>query len=183
MLDGVEASSIIVGAYTDRDGGVCPMLAAHRRGGRTSLVSFARAWDRYTRAGRRSRKASQREVHTLKSMLRASLLRDDSVRGELADAVAELRAIKSRRAAEPEHEAGDRPEVSREDGVAPVTGEAVDRRRGRPGTGELDRSDEFGARHGWAWLRVFRRYDEYQAALDRVKRAEREAERREIERV
>jgi hypothetical protein len=26
------------------------MLAAHRNGGRTSLVSFARAWDRYTEA-------------------------------------------------------------------------------------------------------------------------------------
>jgi hypothetical protein len=31
--------------------GVCPMLAAHRNGGRTSLASFARAWDRYTKAG------------------------------------------------------------------------------------------------------------------------------------
>ena len=26
------------------------MLAAHRNGGRTSLASFARAWDRYTGA-------------------------------------------------------------------------------------------------------------------------------------
>ena len=35
MLDGIEANHIIVGAYTDRHGGVCPMLAAHRNGGRT----------------------------------------------------------------------------------------------------------------------------------------------------
>ncbi len=48
MLGGVESNRIIVGAYTDRSGGVCPMLAAHRNGGRTSLASFARAWDRYT---------------------------------------------------------------------------------------------------------------------------------------
>ena len=48
MLDGIEANQIIVGAYTDRRGGVCPMLAAHRNGGRTDLASFARAWDRYT---------------------------------------------------------------------------------------------------------------------------------------
>ena len=41
MLEGIAASRIIVGAYTDRDGGVCPMLAAHRSGGRTSLASFA----------------------------------------------------------------------------------------------------------------------------------------------
>ena len=53
MLEGVEANRIIVGAYTDRNGGVCPMLAAHRNGGRTSLASFARAWDRYTGARRR----------------------------------------------------------------------------------------------------------------------------------
>src|SRR3712207_7577220 len=34
MLDGIAANTIIVGAYTDRRGGVCPMLAAHRHGGR-----------------------------------------------------------------------------------------------------------------------------------------------------
>ncbi len=33
---------IIVGAYVDRDGGVCPMLAAHRQGGRTDFLTFAR---------------------------------------------------------------------------------------------------------------------------------------------
>src|SRR5919198_4165746 len=60
MLAGVEANRIIVGAYTDRKGGVCPMLAAHRNGGRTSLASFARAWDRYTGA-RRPRLATRRE--------------------------------------------------------------------------------------------------------------------------
>ena len=49
MLRGIEINPIIVGAYTDRAGGVCPMLAAHRNGGRTSFASFARAWDRYTR--------------------------------------------------------------------------------------------------------------------------------------
>ena len=50
MLEGIDKNEIIVGAYTDRDGRVCPMLAAHRNGGRTSLASFARAWDRYTGA-------------------------------------------------------------------------------------------------------------------------------------
>ena len=59
MLDGIAAGRIIVGAYTDRQGGVCPMLAAHRNGGRTSLASFARAWDRYTgRASGRARRPS-----------------------------------------------------------------------------------------------------------------------------
>jgi hypothetical protein len=43
MLAGIRSHEIIVGAYSDRAGGVCPMLAAHRCGGRTSFISFARA--------------------------------------------------------------------------------------------------------------------------------------------
>ena len=62
MLDAIEGNSIIVGGYTDRSGGVCPMLAAHRNGGRTSFASFARAWDRYTRAGTAPRRATEREL-------------------------------------------------------------------------------------------------------------------------
>ncbi|MBA2566220.1 MAG: hypothetical protein H0V08_00250, partial [Thermoleophilaceae bacterium] len=50
-------------------------------------------------------------------------------------------------------------------------------------TGERDRSPELRGHTGWAWLRVFRRYDEYEAALERLNRAEREVERRELERV
>jgi hypothetical protein len=73
MLDGIASSRIIVGAYTDRKGGVCPMLAAHRNGGRTSLASFAHAWDRYTGAGRRARPATDRELNTLRAMLEASI--------------------------------------------------------------------------------------------------------------
>jgi len=73
MLEGIAAGRIIVGAYTDRYGGVCPMLAAHRNGGRTSLASFARAWDRYTGAPRRPRPATERELTTLRAMLEASI--------------------------------------------------------------------------------------------------------------
>ena len=67
MLEGVESNRIIVGAYVDRNGGVCPMLAAHRNGGRTSLASFAHAWDRYTGVRRRARPATERELGTLKA--------------------------------------------------------------------------------------------------------------------
>ena len=77
MLTGVEANRIIVGAYTDRKGGVCPMLAAHRNGGRTSLASFAHAWDGYTGARGRPRPASDRELHTLTAMLEASIALDE----------------------------------------------------------------------------------------------------------
>jgi hypothetical protein len=76
MLAGVESNRIIVGAYTDRKGGVCPMLAAHRNGGRTSLASFARAWDRYTGV-RRARPATERELNTLRTMLEASIAVDE----------------------------------------------------------------------------------------------------------
>jgi hypothetical protein len=77
MLEGIASGRIIVGAYTDRHGGVCPMLAAHRNGGRTSLASFARAWDRYTGAPRRARSATQRELNTLRAMLEASIGMDE----------------------------------------------------------------------------------------------------------
>ena len=66
MLDGIRSHEIIVGAYSDRAGGVCPMLAAHRCGGRTSFISFARAWDRFARA-KRARAATARELRALEA--------------------------------------------------------------------------------------------------------------------
>src|SRR3954471_23888827 len=86
MLEGIDSNEIIVGAYTDHRGGVCPMLAAHRHGGRTSLASFAKAWDRYTGARRRPRPATQRELTTLRSMLEASLVYGGSELAEAANA-------------------------------------------------------------------------------------------------
>jgi hypothetical protein len=111
MLDGIATSRIIVGAYTDRQGGVCPMLAAHRNGGRTSLASFARAWDRYTGAARRSRPATERELNTLRAMLEASI------------GLEEVPSLQEVRRPEPRY---------------PV---------------------------GWAWMRPFRRFDDYERAL------------------
>ena len=77
MRQGLESNRIIVGAYVDRSGGVCPMLAAHRNGGRTSYASFAQAWDRYTGVRRRARPATEREINTLKAMLEASIALDE----------------------------------------------------------------------------------------------------------
>jgi hypothetical protein len=79
MLDGLDRYEIIAGAYSDRDGGVCPMLAAHRCGGRTDFRSFARAWDRFTGAGR-ARRASARELHTLRAQLERSVWAEDERR-------------------------------------------------------------------------------------------------------
>ena len=161
MLDALDENPIIVGAYTDRDGGVCPMLAAHRNGGRTSFESFAEAWDRYTRASGTPRRANDREVRTLKTMLEASIA-DEAVRGAgaLSIAISEHQATKARRKAEV---------------PAPV-------RKERRDTGERDRSRELRSRHGWAWMRPFRRLDEYERAVEQFhadEAADQAAERRE----
>lgn len=98
MLTGIRGNEIIVGAYTDRRGGVCPMLAAHRNGGRTSFISFARAWDRFARA-KRPRKATPRELRILATMLESSLAGEEAVplTGVIAD---HQRLARERRARE-----------------------------------------------------------------------------------
>src|SRR3954471_643041 len=104
MLEGVRRNDIIVGAYTDRKGGVCPMLAAHRCGGRTDYLAFAHAWDRFTKA-RRARRATPREINTLVSYLQASLL-DVEANGteDLGAAIADHQAIaRTRREREAQH--------------------------------------------------------------------------------
>jgi hypothetical protein len=94
MLEGIRSEDIVVGAYTMRGGGICPMLAAHRRGGRTDFISFARAWDRFTGATRRARHATGRELRILESHLEASLLSDDDV--DFERAIVEHRASVAR---------------------------------------------------------------------------------------
>ncbi len=114
MLQGVEANRIIVGAYVDRQGGVCPMLAAHRNGGRTSLASFARSWDRYTSAGNRARPATDRELRTLTAMLEASIALDEDGDGELGDAIADHHAsVERRERREPPRDTGERDRTKR----------------------------------------------------------------------
>jgi hypothetical protein len=135
MLDAIGANEIIVGAYA-HDGGVCPMLAAHRAGGRTNFSSFARAWDRFAFRGTRRgtpRRATERELLTLKTHLEASLLENDAAGSTLPGAIEEHEALKATLKPRP----GD-----------PYLGQKL---RGHP---------------GWAWLRVVRRYDEYERALD-----------------
>jgi hypothetical protein len=96
MLDGLEANErIIVGAYVDEQGGVCPMLAAHRAGGRTDFLSFAKAWDRFARSRGGARVATEREVRTLVRQLQASLEESDCM--ELDRAIAEHRALIAQR--------------------------------------------------------------------------------------
>jgi hypothetical protein len=102
MLSGIRSNTIIVGGYTDGRGGVCPMLAAHRAGGRTSFIYFAKAWDRYARAGRRARRATERELRILTTHLEASLLEDNGPSPDLSRAMAEHRDLLARRIGVPE---------------------------------------------------------------------------------
>jgi hypothetical protein len=96
MLAGVEGSErIIAGAYVDGKGGVCPMLAAHRRGGRTDFLSFAKSWDRFARTRGSRRVATERERRILIAQLQDSL--ESSTGLEFDRAIREHRALRSRR--------------------------------------------------------------------------------------
>jgi hypothetical protein len=153
MLEGMRTNEIIVGAYTD-DEGICPMLAAHRAGGRTNFISFAKAWDRFAFRDvrhHRARRATERELLVLRSHLEASLLEDDGPVADFGAAISEHRGLMERRHAASDEEAQAKPSA----GKAPAN----------PRPGDRDRSRELGRRPGWSWLRVMRRYDEYEQAL------------------
>ena len=99
MLRGIREDDIIVGAYQTR-GGNCPMLAAHRRGGRTSFLSFARAWDRFA-AARSPRRATARELRVLERNLEESIAAEHGTGGDLGSAIADHQAsLRGRKAAE-----------------------------------------------------------------------------------
>jgi hypothetical protein len=96
MLRGLRANDrIIAGAYVDGEGGVCPMLAAHRAGGRTDLLSFARSWDRFARTSGASRPATERELRILLAQLEASLTSASAVDFDVA--IKEHRELTTRR--------------------------------------------------------------------------------------
>ena len=159
MLKGIDSNRIIVGAYVDPDGGVCPMLAAHRNGGRTSLASFARAWDRYTDA-KRPRLATRRELRTLRSLLEASRFSGGTEHESMVEAAARIRserlAIAEREASAASPEPATPPDL---DDDAPI------RVRRRLDTGERHRASDLRERLRWSWMRPARRYDEYRDLL------------------
>jgi hypothetical protein len=153
MLRGIRSNRVIVGAYVDKRGGVCPMLAAHRNGGRTDFGTFARAWDAFTGVSqRRPRRASRREVRTLEGYLEMALIRE-GVTGDalperpLAEEVRDVQATRRRLAAAEARETAD---LTVQDVLATAYAEhihAEDERAARlPGTAdewsaELDRAE------------------------------------------
>ncbi len=160
MLEGVRSNEIIVGAYVDGDG-VCPMLAAHRAGGRTSFIAFSRAWDRFAdgdRGRRRARRATTRELRILSTHLEASLIPDDGPGPDLGLALAEHRELRARRLARATEPSASSSALS-----------GTDELPARPG--DRDRARELSKRPGWAWMRPFRRYDDYERALAHLEAA------------
>ena len=178
MLTGIDKNQIVVGTYTDREsGGICPMLAAHRNGGRTSLASFARSWDRFTNA-RRPRLATDREVRTLRSYIEMSLLRDEQGTESVTVLANEIRAERQA-AAERAAKADLTPE-----GQTPQEPEC---KADRPDTGERHRGRELRQSRFWSWLRPTRRYDVFAenvaAATEQLNEQRAAAADRERERV
>jgi hypothetical protein len=172
MLEGIEANPIIVGAYATGDG-VCPMLAAHRAGGRTAAISFARAWDRvaFRDAGgtrdARARRATERELLILRSHLEVSLLDDELAVATPSGAREQHEPLPVRSARDAEVPA---PARSAHDAAVPAPARSAHDAecpapapRTRPG--DPDRDPELRDRAGWAWTPVVRRYDDYARAL------------------
>jgi hypothetical protein len=85
MEKSLRRERVIVGAYSDKLGGVCPMLGAHRHGGRTECAEFALAWDAFTGATR-PREATEVELLTLRRILALARLDDERAEREAARA-------------------------------------------------------------------------------------------------
>jgi hypothetical protein len=128
MLRGIRTNRVIVGGYVDKRGGVCPMLAAHRNGGRTNFGTFARAWDAFTGAKKRKpRRASRREVRALEGYLEMSLVRDgldlDTETHPDRPLAEEVRDVQATRRRLEEADARDGSNVSLEDVLTTAYGE------------------------------------------------------------
>jgi len=85
MLAGLRPGRIITGAYA-AGGGMCPALAAYRKGARTDFAEFATAWDRYARTGH-VRWATRKELSALADLLEASLAAEAAAELDLSEQV------------------------------------------------------------------------------------------------
>jgi hypothetical protein len=177
MLEGIHTESIIVGADGNPRGGVCPIYATASPPSKKIGAPFARAWDRFAGA-RLSRPASERELRTLRTMLETSIGSETQVStqscapagGQAPPVVSLSAAIAAHKASQARNQVVSsvpetRPPARRTPNPAP-----------RRDTGERDRTAELSQRHGWAWMRPFRRYDEYERALQMLEGMVPEAE-------
>lgn len=97
MLVGLGNNTVITGAFAGGDG-ACPMMAAHREGGRTSVCSFPQAWDSFCGVAGRNivRPATEYEVQILRREIEASL--EPAAPSMFAEVIAEHRAAREARA-------------------------------------------------------------------------------------
>lgn len=97
MLVGLDNNTVITGAF-GAGVGACPMLAAHREGGRTSVCSFPQAWDTFCGVAGRNivRPATEYEVQILRREIEASL--EPPAPSLFAEVIAEHQAAREVRA-------------------------------------------------------------------------------------
>lgn len=97
MLVGLGNNTVITGAFAGGDG-ACPMMAAHREGGRTSVCSFPQAWDSFCGVAGRNivRPATEYEVQILRREIEASLA--PAAPSLFAEVIAEHEAAREARA-------------------------------------------------------------------------------------
>jgi hypothetical protein len=195
MLRGLETNNIIVGADGNVRGGRCPMMAASVGSSKVTGKPFARAWDAY--AGVRfSRPATRHEIQTLRCMLEDSIDSETKSPIDLTEAISKF-SVESRTVARetpppvaPSFMRSDAPDEEVVDLRAAIDAHMASkertqeqetaksqlrktRRTEQPDTGERDRTPELEQRHGWAWLRPFRRLDEFERAVQTLEDAER----------
>jgi hypothetical protein len=128
MLVGLGNNTVITGAFAASKDGACPMMAAHREGGRTSCCTFPEAWDKFTGVHGRHiiREATPYEVQILCEEIQASLVPLPNV---LAEAIAEHQSIVEAR----RHEATVEPpqEIAAQERAVEPQAEAAPRRKRR----------------------------------------------------
>ena len=161
MLTGIANNEIIAGAYSDGDGGVCPMLAAHRNGGRTNFISFAKAWDAFTGV-KRTRRATEREIRILRTHLEASLAAEEQCPpSDLGQAIQAHQTVRRTRR-------------SREALEVPALADAI---QDHQATARDRRAREAAEGGRWSLPSVRREDRDAQRALERVEREAARAER------
>ena len=153
MLHGLGNNTVITGAFAAAKDGACPMMVAHREGGRTSCCTFPEAWDKFTGVYGRSivREATEYEVQILCEEIEASLVPTPNV---LSDAIAEHQAIVRARMQETEI-AAQAPVVEPEETPAPRR-----KRRLRITGGHLDLSEAIDEHKSAARSRKSREADD-----------------------
>ena len=156
MLHGLGNNTVITGAFAASKNGACPMMVAHREGGRTSCCTFPEAWDKFTGVYGRHivREATPYEIQILCEEIAASL---EPLPNVLSDAIAEHQAIVQARSQETEVAAQQPVVEAQEQAPAPAPRR---KRRLRITGGHLDLSEAINEHKSTARTRKTREADD-----------------------